>query len=153
MIERRREIGGGHAGRQHQRVPGVPARQRGRDVETVRQFRRHVLRAVNGKIDGTVQKRVLDLFHEEPLGPRLGERTFLEAVAARLDDDELDARAGALEELSHGPRLPEGKGAAARPELEDAVHLVPAFDVSGARPPVWVRSSAARPKSRLSASA
>ena len=60
-----------------------------RHLEPVGKHRRHVLAAVHGEIDVAAEQRILDFLHEQPLAADVRQRRFLQAVARRLDDDDL----------------------------------------------------------------
>ena len=105
--------------RKHDRVARILAREHAADLESVRKQRRHVLAAVNGEVDVAGQQGVLDFFHEQPLAPDLRERRLAQAVAGRLDDDDLAQRSDAIaEEAGDGIGLIERERAAAGADPE-----------------------------------
>src|SRR6185503_14101254 len=135
---------------QDQRVPGVLPRKRRRDRESVRQDRRHVLRAVDGEIDLACQQRVLDFLDEESLATDLRQRRILKPIAASLDDDRLGRHTRLLEQRGHRLRLPERQRAASGAEFERP-HDDTSDSSSGATDPLSL--SPARLNSRFRASA
>ena len=103
-------------GGQHQGIARILTRQRCRDVETLGLIDGHVLGAVDRDVHRLVEQRVFDLLDEQTLGAGLAERPGLQPIAVRFDGDDLDLRAGLLEEGSHSRGLPEGEAAAAGPD-------------------------------------
>src|SRR5262245_17128096 len=79
---------------------------------------------MHGEIGGSLDERLLDLFDEQPLAADLRERHVEDLVARRLDDRQLDLRAGrdGLDARLDVIRLPECELAAARRDDESIAH-------------------------------
>ena len=135
--------------RQHERVPRIFALEHRADLEPVGQQRRHVLAAVHGEIDVAAEQRVLDFLHEEPLAADVRQRGFLQAVARRLDDDDLAAPGRRpLDALGDEPGLKERELTSSAAEAK-RVHCAGFFVVRDAgRPWSSVPSSAATRRRR-----
>ena len=111
---------GGIIGDQH--VTCIFARQERGNDETRRLRRRHVLHAVDGRVDAAGEHGLLDFLHEQALAARLGERTVLDRIARGLDGDDLDRvgrsqrRDGPRQSVADQTGLGEREPAAARAE-------------------------------------
>jgi uroporphyrinogen decarboxylase len=102
-----------------QYVACVFARQERRDGQPGRLRRRHVLHAVDGGVDATLQQGFLDLLNEQSLAAGFGEWPILNHVARGPDHHDLDG-AGRRERgyamgqsVAHQAGLGEGERAAA----------------------------------------
>src|SRR6266516_4408972 len=80
---------------QYDSVPRILSRQHCTDGEPLRQERRHIFAAVDGKVDLAAQQRVLDFLHEQPLAADFGERRVLQTIARSLQDDNAAGRTAA----------------------------------------------------------
>jgi hypothetical protein len=141
--------------RQHERIARVLPRQHGGDVEPFRQDGRHVLGAVDREIHLLAQQRVLELLDEQPLAAHLGQgRSSCRRSPAGLHDHQLDLGGRAL----RAGRRPSGPARArAGCRASRACSAVTTASAEAAsrddRAARLTRRSAARRKSRLSASA
>jgi hypothetical protein len=93
----------------NQRVPHIVPRRDRREHQSFRSFRRKVLQAVHGEIDRPTEQPVFDLFDEDTLPERRGERDVRALVPFGLDDRDLDRKPGprGTEALRDVVRLPQ----------------------------------------------
>ena len=73
-------------------VAHILARQIGANDEAIRQHTRHVLHRVHGQIDAAGEQSFLDLLGKQPFATSFRQRSILDAIAGRLDDDGLQLR-------------------------------------------------------------
>jgi hypothetical protein len=74
---------------------------------------------VDGKVDLALQQCLFDLLHEEPLAAHFRQRSLLEPIAGRSNDDDLARGAAGLRQpRGDAARLIQGELAAARAEAE-----------------------------------
>ena len=92
-------------------------------MEPFRKFGRHILDAVDGKIDPLLEEGLLDLLHKEAFPADLGQWGILYLVPGRLDLDQSDGevRMGS-EQLVFLPSWPD-RGQAGFPGFQSLIHL------------------------------
>ena len=76
----------------HQRVAGILSFPGIRKAQSLRQFGRHVLHAVDSQIGFTIQQAFLDLSDKDALSAQRMQRSMLVAVARGAHDHQLTAR-------------------------------------------------------------
>ena len=99
-------------------VAGIDARGCGGEDEAFGQCGGKVLEAVNGEIDASCGKRLLNFQREHAFGADLGEGDLLQTVAGGTDNFQFDGVTGGAQQGCDVMRLPEGELGAARADAD-----------------------------------